>query len=296
MQSLKITIQFKSPLASDLHSDTIFGQFCWVFGYLFTINRLEEVLKDFKQKPFIVFSNGFLKNHVAMPILKPLSIDDVEYENTKKFKKLQEIDIKYLKSPLKAKDLLPALSSNEENYYQKQILLKNSINRLTSTTIDGGLYQTVETFFGENTKIDIYSKYDEGIITDKEIEEVFVNIGLMGFGKDKSTGKGRFEVVSITKNPSILEYKPTNTFVSLSCGVPCDDCEVLFGKTFTKFGKHGGFNIANPFKKPVILFKAGSTFKIKKEKPVFGLGLNLSSYETHMHSAYMLPLFINVEE
>lgn len=310
MQSLKLTIQFRGPLASALQSDTIFGQFCWFYRYIYGPDKLEEKLNQ--EVPFVVFSDGFLENHISMPILKPDSIENVgeskniedyleKYKNIKKFKKMNFVKADILKDQqlLRLTDIMQSIDFDKkaDKKMVSHIILRNSIDRLTNTTLtDGGLYQTEETFFNRNAKIDIYVKYNEQAIDKDCIEKVFDFIGQSGFGKDKSIGKGRFKIVSSEKNPDLLKEKQTKTFISLSSGVVCDDCEVLFGKTFVKFGKHGGYDMQNPFKKPVILFKAGSTFKIKNFKSVYGKSLALSSYKNHVHSAYLLPLFIDVEE
>lgn len=310
VQTLKLTLQSKSPLASDLQSDTIFGQFCWVYRYLYGEKKLEETISSFEENPFIVFSNGFPEDHIPVPISKPSSIDGFEnfedYTNGKKIKKMAFIKAELLKdhqSVLKAAELQKLLlelieKGNDSNtvQFKNQIILRNSINRKTNTTIEGGLYQTEEVFYSKDAKIDIYAKYNETVIDDSEIKTVFENIGSMGFGKDKSIGKGRFKIANVEKSPSILQERQTHTFISLSNGLPCEDSEVLFGKTFTKFGKHGGYGLKNPFKNPVILFKAGSIFKINRFKPIFGRGLSLSFEKNHKHNAYLLPLFIDVEE
>ncbi len=298
MQSIKITVSFISPLASRLQSDTIFGQFCWMYRDLFGQDKLHQALASFKEKPFIVFSDGFLEGNIALPILKPQkqSFDDLEdYSNLKKIKKLSEIKLgEWVNQEVSLDTLAPYINQDSQVYYKSEIFLRNSINRITNTTGEG-LYQTQETFYKKDTKIDIYAKYDSTIALD-EIKSVFEQMGKFGFGKDKSTGKGRFKVVGFEENPSILETKDTNAFISLSNGIVDDDCQILYAKYFTKFSKHGGYGLANPFKNPVILMKAGSTFKAKKPKDVYGRALELSSFEGHYHSAYLLPVFVQLKE
>lgn len=297
MQSLKITISFTSPIAASLQSDTIFGQFCWMYRDMFGEDKLKQALSNFKEKPFIAFSNGFLENHIAMPILKPQkSFGNLEeYEKQKKLKKRSEIKLgDWINSEISL-DALKQYIEEDQEFYKSQIFIRNSINRRRNTT-EEGLYQTEEIFYKKDTKIDIYAKYNSDIISLDEIKSVFDYIGKFGFGKDKSTGKGRFKIISLKEDIELLKPKDTNAFISLSCGIVDEDCQVLYAKYFTKFGKHGGYGLANPFKKPAVLFKAGSTFKVSKTKDVYGKALELSSFEGHYHSAYIIPVFVRLKE
>ncbi|WP_291490193.1 hypothetical protein [Desulfurella sp.] len=297
MQSLKLTLKFTSPLASALQSDTIFGQFCWYYSYIYGVEKLESLINQ--EKPFTVFSDGFLEDHIPIPVLKPVSIDKFgDYADIKRFKKLAFIKASALKDVdvLDAVKLIKSVDLDKKSYLERQVILRNSIDRITNTTLENGLYQTEEVFFDKDARIDIYVKYDSKLIDKDCIIKVFDYIGQSGFGKDKSIGKGRFKITNLVDNPDLLKEKQTKTFISLSSGITCDDCEVLFGKTFVKFGKHGGYGLKNPFKNPVIMFKSGSIFKIKNFKPIFGKSLSVSKYKNHKHGAYLLPLFVDVEE
>jgi len=301
MQSLKITIKFESPVGSELQSDTIFGQFAWEFRYIFGENKLKEVLVDFENSPFIVFSDGFPEGAIAMPFVKPQKYDTIKakfgdeyYTRMKNIKKARyvRLDDSWLNSKVDLFSLERFIL--DKSVFENFVGIKNSVNRISNTT-EQGLYTTQEKFFMVN--VDIYAKYDEKKIQKKDIKQIFDSIGKFGFGKDKSVGKGRFRVVKYEDSPKILEKKDRKTFISLSSGVPCTDCEILFGKTFTKFGKHGGDLIfGNPFKNPAILFKSGSIFKANKTKDIYGSALRISNYDGHYQNAYMIPVFIDVEE
>ncbi len=307
MKSLKLTIEFKSPLGSLLLSDTIFGHFCWEYRDIFGEDKLKEVLEDFESNPFLVFSDGFVKDTLPMPFLKPKSLKEMKeyfkerfgddfdyYSNVKRLKKARFVKDYFLEN-LKGDLELFALYDYIHKPNTKTVhFIRNSVNRITNT-VQEGLYSTDEVFYGE--QVDIYVKYDESRIDKGTIEKVFESIGRFGFGRDKSTGKGRFKVVDAEDEPKVLARKSSKTFISLSSGVPDKDCEILYGKIFTKFGKHGGsLAIANPFKNPVILFRSGSVFEFKETKEIYGQAFNVSVYPGHYHSAYMLPLFVDVEE
>ncbi len=307
MKSLKLTIEFKSPLGSLLLSDTIFGHFCWEYRDIFGEDKLKEILKDFEGNPFIVFSDGFVKDTLPMPFLKPKSLKEMKgyfkerfgedfdyYSNVKRLKKARFVSVDFLENLKDDLELFVLYDYIHKPGTETAHFIRNSVNRVTNT-VQEGLYSTVETFYGE--PVDIYVKYDEGRIDKDAIEKVFESIGRFGFGRDKSTGKGRFEVIEVKNEPEVLVRKSAKTFINLSSGIPDEDCEILYGKTFTKFGKHGrGPILKNPFKNPVVLFKSGSVVSFRTEKEVYGRGLSVSVYPGHYQSAYMLPLFVDVEE
>ena len=305
MKSLKIAIHFTSPVASLMQSDTIFGQFAWWYRYKYGEERLTDALKGFETQPFAVFSDGFLENTISMPILKPQSLSKIKdnlgekyYEKMKEVKSARYINLddKWLNGEnINFFSIYHFMNCKSEKKIKRQKFIRNSINRISDTT-EEGLYSIEETFFNSSVNVDIYAKYDENKISENEIEEIFDEIGSFGFGKDKSTGKGRFRIVKIEENPKILDAKQTNAFVSLSSGIFDENCSILFGKKFTKFGKHSEELVfKNPFKNPVILFKAGSVFKIKQVKDIYGRGLELSNFKGHYQNAFMIPLFVNVE-
>ncbi len=301
MQNLKISVKFESPVGSELQSDTIFGQFAWEFRYIYTEEKLKEMLADFSDKPFIVFSDGFEKDTISMPFVKPENPKKIKekfgedyYLRMKEVKKARYIKIgDWLDGKVNLFSLEKFIVNKPA--YKSSLNIKNSVNRISNTT-EQGLYSTVEKFF--QSDVDIYIKYDDEKIKKEQIEEVFKSIGQFGFGRDKSVGKGRFRVIGLYENPEILENKKgRQAFISLSSGVPCDDCSVLFGKTFTKFGKHGGDLIfGNPFKNPAVLFKSGSVFKADTIKDVYGRALAVSNYDGHYQNAYMIPVFADMEE
>jgi len=87
MDYAKITIKPTSPFITPLQSDTIFGHFAWGYRYCFGEKKLNELLKTFKQKPFIVFSDGFIKGTLPKPFLKPYLPKNEELIFAKEIKK-----------------------------------------------------------------------------------------------------------------------------------------------------------------------------------------------------------------
>src|SRR3989337_52725 len=72
---IKPTSSFQTPL----HSDTLFGHISWALRYLKGEEELLKFLRAFSDDnvPLIV-SDGFPKDYLPMPVLRPLSSEEEE--------------------------------------------------------------------------------------------------------------------------------------------------------------------------------------------------------------------------
>ena len=299
MDYAKIIIKPKSPFITSLQSDTIFGHFAWGYRYCFAENRLKELLFDFKEKPFIVFSDGFIKDTLPKPFLKPYLPKNEELLSAKEIKKVNFIDkelifknIDNLNDEVIFKELL---NRKNKKTLKKETLItqKNSINR-DSNLVTEGLYSIKENFFEENFEFEVYFKYQN--ISKEEIKEVFELISKRGYGKDKSTGKGKFEYTiewDFDEKKYFLQKK--GKYLNLSTMLKSDNMHLYYGKTITKFPKAGGiYAYSEPFKNPFIAFIAGSTFIVgdgelgRAEERVF-------NKSNHFQNGFSIGIYFNGE-
>jgi CRISPR-associated protein Csm4 len=299
MNYAKIIIKPKSPFITSLQSDTIFGHFAWGYRYCFAENRLKELLYDFKEKPFIVFSDGFIKDTLPKPFLKPYLPKNEELLSAKEIKKVNFIDkelifknIDNLNDEVIFKELL---NRKNKKTLKKETLItqKNSINR-DSNLVTEGLYSIKENFFEENFEFEVYFKYQH--ISKEEIEKVFELISKRGYGKDKSTGKGKFEYTiewDFDEKKYFLQKK--GKYLNLSTMLKSNNMHLYYGKTITKFPKAGGiYAYSEPFKNPFIAFIAGSTFIVgegefgRAEERVF------NKYN-HFQNGFSIGIYFNGE-
>ncbi|TSA24205.1 hypothetical protein D4R71_07360 [bacterium] len=314
MQHYKITWTIRSPLETELQSDTIFGHFCWAFLHEKCKKELEAFLKALRDSPVFMLSSAFPKGYLPFPVSLPVTIPDFEKlrailkwsdskedkimfaQLKKKLKKAQWISTKYWLENHNNFSL-PALYNDvwekaEKKYidklYENQDILKekplkaetisithNTINRLTGTTSKEGpnLYDEPTTFFEEGAEFESYLSTD--YFSKDELLMYFEIIQNGGFGKNKNTGKGHFEI-------SLEEYTPPecenpNAYLILSNTVPAkDDPLDCFYNGFTKFGKLGGSfsTTKSPFKYPIFMCAPGSVF-LGEKKPVGSLLQNV---------------------
>ncbi|WP_089322450.1 type III-A CRISPR-associated RAMP protein Csm4 [Desulfurobacterium atlanticum] len=313
MERIRIKIEPETAFASPIQSDTLFGEFCWHYRFLYGDRKLNELLDGYNNNPSIVFSDGFPENTLPMPTLTfkespfkgiKFKKDRVErYKLLKKFKKKTLIEKSLLASLIKEKTLsadifLKIVEEEKEeekkpvHLHQKQIHV--AIDRATGKSREGILFEKNYTFF--STPIEIYCKFNTEKISIEEIEETFRFMGMNGFGAEKTTGKGKF--IHKIKDWDLPEIEKPNGFISLSTGMP-EEVEVkepYHVKFFTKFPKHGTEIFlekdANIFKNPVIMTARGSVFSLKEKKEVYGRVFYLSKVKTHIHCGKIIPLFV----
>lgn len=278
MKLFKVAYQLSSAIASDWQSDTIFGHLCWALRYLEGDDSLIQFLKQYEQgQPPIIVSNGFPADLLPRPITALIPLPKRQKISVKQqiddFKANKETGEVSLLTPqefaqvIRGEEVLPSLKM--EQLPSKRSTLKNQINRLTGTTgAEGNLFEFEETIWSyiEGDKlvdipISIYIKIREGFV--EQAERLFSFIATQGYGKRKSAGYGQISSHRFEEFPGFASPQDANGFVSLSNFVPArGDPREGTWQTIIKYGKLGEeFAIGdNPFKRPLLMFTAGSCF------------------------------------
>ncbi len=316
-KKFSLKIEFTTPYLTPLQADTIFGEFCWHYRFLYGEDELKKLLRDETSNPAVVFSDAFPEGLIPFPKL-PLklsfgSID--EYSRVKRIKKQRYLKIStlrellpYLPSFLSSfkesgkilSILLKELEEKEERSSEQLTTVHVSVNRILGTAHQGRLFHLKETFTRKGYRFVLYGIYDPDRLSISRIKEIFRFMGLDGFGAKRSAGKGKFCVVGeVREDWGALEgvERGKRWFISLSTGLP-QRCEVkgAYAEFFTKFPKHGR-EVARPeiFKNPLILSRPGSLFEVcetEKEKPFYGSLVEISALKGHVHSRLIVPLFV----
>ncbi|MCD6412644.1 MAG: hypothetical protein J7L54_00650 [Elusimicrobia bacterium] len=279
MKTYEITIKPISGFATPLMGDTIFGHFCWQF------DGIEKLLSDYDKNPFAIFSSACLtkkRNGERIYFLKKPSLPEkflFEFESEEEREEREE-KIKYRKER-KKRQFFPVSKSaplnslkdknwkNDKKFYIELEFAKNfsqwhnRINRITGTTGEGEFapFSVKQIVYKDEFELVIFVGIDERRISKNEVEEAFKNIGKTGFGKDASTGLGRFDVCGINEIDLFsLGAKKFDAVYTLSPFVPEKEYKNIFFTPFTRFGRHGSFLAIskNPFKAPVIMADEGA--------------------------------------
>ena len=284
MKLYKTTITPASNFSTTLKGDTLFGQMCWAVRYAFGNDRLETLLSNYETDPFLIVSDGFASGYLPKPSMpsKYLNEDaDQKKENRKKIW-------------MKSEDLKAGIYANAKtnkdigNINKTESLVRNSIDYRTSTTGGKGFDP-----YGENetslTPQDIYFSISDDFTID-ELKESFALLSGMGYGKDSTIGKGRFDISGFEEIDTNLS---SSTYMSLSPFTPNGiQSKSLFYEPFTRFGKSGASRAnTNPFKKPIVLADSGAVvhFETKQELSYIGKAIkNVSTYSDIVHQGYTI--------
>ena len=265
MKMYRIKLKCKSSILTSLHADTIFGHLCWMVAHFEGDDALKKFLHPFRnEKPPFIISDGFPGDLLPRPFSTQFMIDDPK--KIKEIKKIQMLSIDDFNCVRRGELCSLTLPQKIET---TMVTTHSSISRLTNSTFEeGGLYSLEETFIHSIT---IYLKVISDEWKDKVIE-LFNKLSKSGYGKKKSIGKGQFDVISVKNFCAFKDIEKADGFVTLShfCPAENDPTEGLY-KTFVKYGKLGEeFNYCgNPFKKPLVMIKAGSIFRTDKHPKEF---------------------------
>jgi CRISPR-associated protein Csm4 len=293
-----ITIKPTSGFGTAFKGDTIFGHFCWQAAYDATLldGGLDRQIACYPEKPFAVFSSAFPKlinNQRTTYLLKrpelpfsflvPAQKDkaaDMRQKKDFKKKKWMAVDATLLLDMKTARFMSDreSLSEVQSQLAQKtRRLVKktelpefmkgfsqshNTINRMTQTTGTGMFspYAKENHYYFPETELVVFVLIEESATDIDRVKLGLERIGTWGFGRDASTGLGRFEVCASEELP-LPVLNGTNACYALAPCVPGKDTfKDAFFTPFIRFGKHGDklASYGNPFKNPVIMADEGA--------------------------------------
>lgn len=301
MKRYEITIKPLSMFGTPLKGDTLFGQFCWQAAYDNELldGGLEKWIACYEERPFAVFSSAWPKashdgksfyalKRLDMPLR--LLFGDMSGDKKRLMKERKKNAAKkWLLIPedlcfslergyLTDQELMPLVAANNSyedasgnRYYRKKRSWKekflqphNTINRMTMTTGEGMFapYTQPAEVFRPGMELTIFAVIDEEATDVARLRDGLKRIGDFGFGKDASTGWGRFEVTEVTEKPWSRELR-ANACYTLGPSVPERGFfREGFFTPFTRYGRHGDVmaRSGNPFKTPVIMADEGAVF------------------------------------
>jgi len=292
MITYRLRLLPRSAFLSPWQADTIFGHLCWAIRRHEGENALLEFLEPFRvNEPRLVLSNAFPSDFLPRPLMRPPnapSSGSPKMEQVEAMRRQKETrGVKYVKL-----DEFNALCRGEslelvvqQDTLWTETILKNQINRLTggTTPLDeeegGNLYSVDEQRFvdvktGALLPMAVYVKVADDKWAERTLD-LFKRVSLSGFGAKKSAGYGQFEVQGFEPFDGFLQLPEADGFVSLSNFVPApSDPDKGHYHTLVKYGKLGeeyaSSGRLSPFKFPILMLGAGSTFYISESRDFYG--------------------------
>jgi CRISPR-associated protein Csm4 len=289
LQRLKLCFQTNLTNTSyPIQADTLFGHICWAIQDLEGTEALEQFLMAYDNNtPPLLLSDGWPANYWPRPKLKPLPrtklrailktmgvvMDSREgmalWQNLKQVESLTWAEWEQLMThgTINEEQLLRLLATRKfvpqpgENIVD---LPHNTIDRLTNRPVlEGGYFHSQEyTFTPQSAGFDLYLRLDHALMSEERCYRLLKYVGLIGFGKDKSTGKGAF-TVNLPQAWEHLALPHTgNRVMSLSVGIPGPQLTHGYYTLIPKYGRLGGHwaTESQPYKRPLLMHTAGSTY------------------------------------
>jgi len=275
----RLIIQLKSPFGTPWQADTIMGHLAWHVAYQEGEEGVKSFLTPFLEgKPPFVLSDGFPSGLLPRPFGQKhkIGVKDLDSYTSEKIRRKTEF---LNPSDFQALRLGETVEVGPISSPWIDIeTLHAAISRQTGTTGEGGNLFAAESWvlrqnlWEENRALlSIYLYCEDGWI--ERIERMFTDLSSVGFGKDKSVGLGHFKFLRKEKWDGFSVFQGANGFISLSTSVPGvnDPTEGRWAINI-KYGKLGeNAGNGNPFKKPLLQIRPGSTFYTGDEpKPFYG--------------------------
>ncbi|MCK8603006.1 hypothetical protein [Desulfoferrobacter suflitae] len=311
MKLYTLTIKPLSGFGTALKGDSIFGQFCWQAAYDSALldGGLEPWVEKYPQQPFAIFSSAYptLPGETPKFALKrpdlPLSLlfPGTPGKNKREgaLQRKENMNKRWMLVSehgeialhsvefVNSEELITRIIQHdsahtcgiETNHFARSLIQShNTINRLTSTTGKGMFapFAEMNTFYHPDVTLTIFVLLDPEATDIVRICRAFTTMGRWGFGKNASTGCGRFQLVG-HHELSLPSPKAACACYTLAPAVPEKGTfKDLFFTPFVRFGKHGDVLVRsrNPFKSPVVMADEGAVFIPKSrnifEKPYIG--------------------------
>jgi CRISPR-associated protein Csm4 len=267
MQTHRYTLCPLSAFGTPLAGDTLFGQLCWTLRHQLGNSRLNELLLGYTSgEPFLVVSDALPAGHVPLPNVPSNLWQQPANADRKALKKKRWLPVAALSQPF-AQWQAYATSESEVASQTERAQPHNTINRQTGTTGEGQFapYAMPQIWFHPAMRFDLHMVLDETRLSLAELSAALDYMGDTGFGRDASIGLGKFECVG---DASVTTWPTTtgaNSYVTLGPCAPQGQGFCPVRSTYqvaTRFGRHGDAAVQSgqPFKRPVLLAKAGGVF------------------------------------
>ncbi len=330
MQLMRYIVRPLSPWGTPLRSDTLSGLILLRIAERQGESAVHSVIEDFCHgKPPFVVSSVMPCNMIFNPRLPPVSraifqkwVDNGSFcdvqgkslslfdvlQKYKKFRKKPYLPLEVWEKNASKLSLRPLLAwfcmqnfdelafngRDSDSLIQKSMQSIEphvSIDRSSGSASSGGLFFNHLTWFSKDHVMHLYARTEDS--------EGFLNllreVGDLGFGKDASTGKGRFSVEPDRNfDESRLSIKGSHRLLCSVLGSP--DLDGLDGwyAVETKRGKAGP-SASSPFKNPLLLIQEGSVLKNLPKTPYALSGIHPDSKIVQVTEPLLLPCSIDEE-
>lgn len=297
-------------------SDTVFGALAWAVRSMFGEVRLEEMLCAFAgSPPFLVSSampDGFLprplapqRMHTASEGVSRKELSD-SIARAKRYKKVRYVPAEILARHLASFDDERVFGSGDLPWagaveQMEFVQTRTAIDRTRLSALEGALFAESYNYMEEGAALAVYARTLDEAYSESWLDGLFDFAAASGFGKNRSTGKGVFDVerVPLSEDEVRIFGYEGGLFMSISLCAGNNLSPVRYA-TATKYAKIGGeFSqsgiggklIVN--KNPIVFYREGSLFR-PGESPAGMMVRNVHPDPRIVQYGYAFPVGITL--
>lgn len=282
MKALTLTLRPLTPFGTPPAGDTLFGQLCWALALRHGESALERALQGYTEgHPFAVLSDAFPAGWLPRPTLPDhaAGLPEVDPKQRKAWRRRQWLPAAGVHQPVA--QWLQAPRDEKIPWAREAMRTQNSINRLTGTTGHGQFAprQVGQIAFEPQARLEVHVVHDPERLGADELRALVADIGATGFGRDASTGLGKFEIERVAERPAGKGTRHAMTLAPCAFDPGSIDAQGSWWLPLTRFGRHGGTAAlgmgGGPFKRPILLARTGAVLRWREpQAPLFhGRGL-----------------------
>lgn len=262
MPLYRVTLRLEGPLGSPLIGPMLFGQLCWIVAETAGQDAMRAWLDPARMWRL---SDALPAGYLPKPLARPRILSPEVMQDAKQRKRAALVAREaWLAHRDRWDETRLALAEQSPWPTATVKRTHNTIDRARGTVLEGGLHFVHEDWrFAEGALLDLYIEAEDN---PERIATLLGHLGAAGFGRDASTGRGRFVVESVAQD-AILATLPGDgaRHVSLSRGVltPVTMRDALW-RAEPHFGRAGpqiSLTGHSPFKRPVLLTRPGASFR-----------------------------------
>lgn len=269
MQRFWMTLRPQTAFASPWQADMLFGQLCWAIRHAWGEAYLNDLLVGYTEgKPFLIVADPFPAGYVPLPTLPSVFWrgEATDPSQRKALKKKVWVPYAALSESLPTWQSHAVTDQDVNAVRMRYQQPHNSINRLTLCTgKDNGFapYTVTQHSYLPDSVWSLYVLLDESRLSAERLLHVLEQVGQMGYGRDASSGLGKFTAEWLTPPPILSNTATPNAWLTLAPCAPQGgqwDAARSFYRPFTRYGRHGDMAaiLGQPFKKPLLLAATGA--------------------------------------
>jgi CRISPR-associated protein Csm4 len=293
MAVYRLRLTLESPIATPLHSGTLFGHLCWAWRELEPEGgpTLAEWLDNLPEEPFLIsdgFPAGLLPRPLLEPRLRPAPPTEPEarkeffakLKDRKKAPWIRVEDFLKLRNDMNDGTLAQAEIPDGAGGLCKHTSPHNRIDRLSGHTLEeGGLFFLTESW-PHPEQAPVWEVYAQTSLPAGRLGDLFAHVGRTGYGRDATWGRGRFSVEVEEADPRLFDFAG-NRRMSLSHGALSENMRDPRYRIACHIGRLGNLYARSdrPFKYPLMLIAPGATFEPAGDGPFGALLDRVTGFE-----------------